>query len=152
MCPLDAAFRGWRVGTDDVDVEVLHCTTKLCVADSCDGFLGVHTEGRCLVAVERHWLAIASEVALTRGEVVERRLRACESKLQKLAGRVIDEDKQRAAWASIFEPVMVAAIDLDELAEAVPSGAWWLRPSASLCACPTSRRLSSKRAASRPTR
>ena len=33
VSPLDAAFRGWRVGTDDVDVELLHGAAELRVAD-----------------------------------------------------------------------------------------------------------------------
>ena len=38
--------------------------------------------------------------------------------LHQPAGRVVDEDEQRARRAAVFEPGVVAAIDLDELAQA----------------------------------
>jgi hypothetical protein len=54
-----------------------------------------------------------------RGEVVERRLGLDEAEPLGAAGGVVDADEERARRAAILEPSVLAAVDLDELAEAV---------------------------------
>src|SRR5947208_3306771 len=59
-----------------------------------------------------------------RGEaaiVVRRGLGVREAGLHEAAGGVVDVDQQRAARATVLEPGVLAAIDLDELAEAGPT-------------------------------
>lgn len=53
-------------------------------------------------------------------EVVEGRLRGHESELHEPPGRIVHVDEQRAPRAAPLEPLVIAAVDLDELAEAVP--------------------------------
>jgi hypothetical protein len=59
-----------------------------------------------LVTIERHRLTVLLEVATGRLEVVERRFRR-KAQLLQAARRVIDVDQQRAAWAALFEPLVV---------------------------------------------
>jgi len=59
-----------------------------------------------------------AEVGGRGGEVVERRFGAREVQLHQAAGRVVDVHQQRAARATVLEPLVVAAIDLHQLAEA----------------------------------
>ena len=40
-----------------------------------------------------------------------------EAQLHQPAGRIVDEDEQRARVRPILEPAMLAAVDLDELAQ-----------------------------------
>jgi len=44
-----------------------------------------------------------------------------EAELHEAAGGVVDADQQRAARATVLEPGVLAAIDLDELTEAGPA-------------------------------
>ncbi len=118
--PLDATLRLGRVRADDVDVELAEGAPELRHALGTVGrALGVHAEDAVLVAVERHRLPVALEVRDRRAEVVEGRLGLHEPQLHELARRVIDVDEQRAPRSARFEPLVVAAIDLDELAEAL---------------------------------
>jgi hypothetical protein len=51
-------------------------------------------------------------------KVVERRLRVAEQQLHETAGGVVHEHEQRATLAAVLEPLVVAAIDLNELTQA----------------------------------
>ncbi|CAB5291688.1 hypothetical protein IST455A_04270 [Burkholderia multivorans] len=64
------------------------------------------------------WLAVALEVRACRLEVAERRLGRGEVQLHQPAGRVVDVHQQRALRRPILEPRMLAAVDLDQLAQA----------------------------------
>ena len=54
-------------------------------------------------------------------EVAERRLRLAHAKRHQLAGRVVDVDQEHTTGSAVLEPVVVAAIDLHELAVAIPA-------------------------------
>jgi hypothetical protein len=83
------------------------------------GALGVDAEDAVLVAVERDRLPVALQVRDGGPEVVESRLGLDEAQLHQIARRVVDVDQQRAARPTAFEPRVVAAVDLDELAVAL---------------------------------
>src|SRR5690349_19801355 len=51
-------------------------------------------------------------------EVREGRLGRHEVQLHQLAGGVVDKYQQRARWRAVFEPRVVAAVDLDQFASA----------------------------------
>lgn len=117
MRPLDATLGLRRVGADDVDVELRQRAAELRVAP---GLLSAgidDAEDTRLVAVEGDRLAVSLEVGPRRGEIVEGRLRSHEAKLLEPARRIVHVDEQGATRAPVLEPVVVAAVDLDELAE-----------------------------------
>ena len=62
---------------------------------------------------------MALEIAPQSLEVRVCALASHEAELHQLTGRVIDEDQQRAGLATLLEPAMVAAIDLDQFAVAL---------------------------------
>src|SRR5829696_9113021 len=74
-------------------------------------------EYRMPVAVERDRAAMDLEVALQGLEVGEGTLRRHEAQLHEPAGRIVDEDEQRARVGAILEPAMLAAVDLHQLAQ-----------------------------------
>jgi hypothetical protein len=84
------------------------------------------------VAVECDRLPMASQIALGRGKVIERRLCASKPQFHELTRRVVHEHEQRASRSATFEPVVVATIDLHELADAITSSARRLWPPALL--------------------
>jgi hypothetical protein len=86
-----------------------------------------HPEDAVLVAVEGHRLAVAPQIRGGGREVAEGRFRAYEEQLHELAGGVIDVDQERAVGAAVLEPVVLATIDLDELAEGLPAKARLVR-------------------------
>src|ERR1700726_5232683 len=57
------------------------------------------------------------QMALQSLEIGKRALRWHKAKLHQSAGGVIDEHQKRAGRRPIFEPAMVRAVDLDQLAE-----------------------------------
>ncbi|MCY1301281.1 hypothetical protein D9M70_508840 [compost metagenome] len=61
---------------------------------------------------------MALNVGARGGEVRRRRLAGHKQQLHQPPGRVIDVDQQRARRRPVLEPAVVAAIDLDQLAEA----------------------------------
>ena len=87
-----------------------------------------------LVAVERHRLAVPAQVRGGRCEVVERGLGLDEAELHGAARRIIDVHEQRARRAAILEPRVLAAVDLDELADAVAAMARLVGPADPLAA------------------
>jgi hypothetical protein len=60
--------------------------------------------------------AMLSQVPVQRFKVRVRALAGHEAQLHQLAGGVVDEDQQRARLASLLEPAVIAAVDLDQLA------------------------------------
>ena len=72
---------------------------------------------RRLVAVQRNGLAIRFEI-LTHGlEVAEGGLRRGEVQDHQPARRIVDEYQQRAGGCAIFEPAMLATVDLNQFAQ-----------------------------------
>ncbi len=74
-----------------------------------------------LVAVEGHKASMFMRISLQRAEIAERALGRHELQMHQGAGRVVDEDEQGAGRSAILEPVMIRAIDLDQLAIAFPA-------------------------------
>src|SRR3989454_2837466 len=115
---LDPALRLRAVGAETVDVEVAEGAAELRESRATLGAIaGLDVKDAEPVAVERHGLAVALEVASGRVEVIERGLGVREAELHEAAGGVVDVDQQGAARATVLEPGVLAAIDLDELAE-----------------------------------
>ena len=125
---LDAALRRRRVGAQDVDVQAAEGSAELRDSSPALGLLLVDSEHRGLVAVQRHRLAVLLEVGAHRREVGERRLRLAEQQLHQGAGCVVDEHQQGAATGALLEPLVVAAVDLDELAATRPTAPGLLDP------------------------
>jgi hypothetical protein len=67
--------------------------------------------------VEGHRLAVPLEVALRGAEVVERGLDLGEAQLHQPTGGIVDVHQERADGPAVFEPGVLGAVDLDELAE-----------------------------------
>src|SRR5277367_3114905 len=72
-----------------------------------------------LVAVERDRLAPGLQVGARRIEISKGRLALDKLEVHQSAGRVIDEHQQGALRPAIFEPPMLAAIDLHQFADTV---------------------------------
>ena len=115
--PFHASLCLARVGAQDVDVELEEGASELSDGAAEIGRLARRPEDARLVAVERHRLAVPLEVGPRGLEVREGRFGRREVQLHQPPGRVVDEDEQCACRGSAFEPSVVAAVDLDELAE-----------------------------------
>src|SRR5262249_13888098 len=87
-----------------------------------------------LVAVESHRLAVADKVAASGLEIVEGRLGHDETQLHEFAGGVVDVDQEGTLGPAVLEPVVFAAVDLDQLAEAFPTIPRLVRSGSALCA------------------
>src|SRR5216110_2310559 len=119
---LDPALRLRAVGAETVDVEGAEGAAELREARATLGAIaGLDVKDAEPVAGERHGLAVTLEVAPGGVEVIERGLGVREAEPHEAAGGVVDVDQQRAARAAILEPGVLAAIELDELAEAGPT-------------------------------
>src|SRR3989454_1175418 len=119
---LDPALRLRAVGAETVDVEVAKGAAELRESGAALGAIaGLDMKDAEPIAVERHGLAVTLEVTPGRVEVIERGLGVRKAELHEAAGGVVDVDQQRAARATILEPSVLAAIELDELAEAGPT-------------------------------
>jgi hypothetical protein len=81
----------------------------------------VDPERGVLVGIECNRLAIGLQVLARRLEVVEGRLGWHELQVQEPARGVVDVDEQRALRPTTLKPPMLGAVDLDELAHAVPT-------------------------------
>jgi hypothetical protein len=78
----------------------------------------IYAENAGLVAVKRHWLAVAREI-LTRGFKISKcRLCTGEQNVHQSTGRIINLDQCGARRRSIFKPSVLAAINLYQLAHA----------------------------------
>ena len=71
------------------------------------------------VAVQGHWLAVTLYIRTGRTKIAERRLGFTHLELHQLAGRIIDVDQEHALGSAVFEPVVLTAVDLHELAGAI---------------------------------
>ena len=60
---------------------------------------------------------MARQIALHRLKIGKSALGLYESKRNQTAGRIIDEDDQHAARTAILKPVMLASINLNQLAK-----------------------------------
>jgi hypothetical protein len=65
---------------------------------------------------------MALQITLQSLEIGKRALRWDKAKLHQSAGGIVDEHQKRAGCRPIFEPAMVRAVDLDQLAKML--GCW----------------------------
>ena len=77
----------------------------------------VDPEDAMLVAVERDRLAPGLQIGAGGMEIGESRLALDKLQMHQPAGRVINEHQQGALRSTIFEPPMLAAIDLYQFAD-----------------------------------
>jgi hypothetical protein len=119
LCARSTRPFAWAgVGADDVDVERVECAAELGHAVAADGALMVDAENAVLVAVESDRLAPSLQIGPGRVKIGKGRLALDELKVHQPAGRIVDEDQQRALRPAILEPPMLAAVDLYQLADA----------------------------------
>src|SRR5271156_6418987 len=72
-----------------------------------------------LVAVECDWLAPSVQIGAGRVEISESRLALDELQMHQPAGRIVDKHQQGALRPAVFEPPVLAAVDLDQFANAL---------------------------------
>src|SRR3984893_2482381 len=117
MSPFHAALGLAGIGAQNLDVELRQSTAELGHAVSAGGILPRYPKDRMLVGIERNRLAMALQITLQSLEIGKRALGWDKAKLHQSAGGVIDEHQKRAGRRPIFEPAMVRAVDLDQLAK-----------------------------------
>jgi hypothetical protein len=117
--PLDAPLGLGTVGVEDVDVQLVQGAAELRETGAAGGTGLVDAEDRVLVAVEGHRLAVVLQVAASRVEVVEGRLRIDETQLHEPPGGVVHVDQERALRPAALEPGVLGAVDLHQFTEAV---------------------------------
>jgi hypothetical protein len=121
MCPLDTSFGRRRVRADALDVEFVEHAPELRVPGATRCGREIYAEDAGFVTVERQRLAMSLDILARRLEVTERRLGAGEQDMHQSAGGIVDIHQCGTSRRPILEPMMLAAIDLDELAEACTS-------------------------------
>src|ERR1700733_7998179 len=120
MRPFDTSFSRRRVGADAVNVQLEERPPELRMAVATGRRGLVYAENTRLVAVKCQRLAVLIDVP-TRGlEKSEGRLCTVEENLHQSAFSIVDKYQCRACGTAVFEPMMFAAIDLNELADARP--------------------------------
>ncbi len=77
-----------------------------------------------LVGIEGHWLAVRFDIFPGCVHVGEGTLALHHLEVHQFAGRIIDIDEQGALRPAFFEPPVLRAIDLDQLAATIPTIAW----------------------------
>ena len=134
--PFDPTFGLARAGAQDLDGEFGQRPAELGHALAALGVLLGHAEDGMPVAVEGNRAAMGLKIALEGLEVGKGTLRGHEPQLHELAGRIVDEDEQRAGVGTILEPAMLAAIDLDQLAQGLAAQPRLIKASALLAGEP----------------
>jgi len=115
---LHATLGFGAAGTEQVDVERAQGAAELREARSGLGPLaGLDMKDAQPIAVEGHRLAMSLEIATRGAEVVEGRLDGGKAELHEAARGVVDVDEQGAHRPAVFEPGVLGAVELDELAE-----------------------------------
>src|SRR3982751_3688480 len=117
--PLDPALRLARIGADNLDVERVERTAELGHAVAADCPLVIDAKDAVLVAIEGDRLAPALQIGPGRMEIRERRLALDELQMHQPARRIIDKHQQGALRPAILKPPMLAAVDLNQLADAL---------------------------------
>ena len=120
---LDVALGLAGVGAQDLDVELGQRPPKLGHALTRHRTGLGHPEHRVLAGIECHRTAMGGQIALQRLEVALGALAQHEPQLHQPADGIVDEHQQRAGFAPVLEPAVLAAVDLDQLAQRVPPGA-----------------------------
>src|ERR1700730_7343040 len=118
-CALDTAFCLRRVGAKNVDVEGVQRPSELGHAVALDCAGAIDPKDAMLVAVERDRFAMCLEIFPRRLEVVEGRFRLNKLQVHQAAGGVVNIDEQGGLRATVLEPPVLGAIDLNKLTQAI---------------------------------
>src|SRR5271166_687677 len=111
-----------------LDAQALGHAVELGLAVAAQSFFGVDAKDAMTIRVERQRRPIRQEMAAQRDEIGLRRLRRRHVQRGQTPRRVVDEHDQGAARRPALEPVVLAAVDLNELAEPWPPLAQQERP------------------------
>src|ERR1700746_948165 len=97
----------------------MQCSAKLGHAVTAKGAWMVDPEDAMLVAVERDRLAPGFQISAGRLEIGKGRLAFDKLQMHQTAGRIVNKHQQGALRPAVLEPVMLAAIDLHQFANAL---------------------------------
>src|SRR5271157_2940835 len=103
-----------------LDAQALGHAVELGLAVAAQSLFGVDAKDAMTIRVERQRRPIRQEMAAQRDEIGLRRLRRRHVQRGQTPRRVVDEHDQGAARRPALEPVVLAAVDLNELAEPWP--------------------------------
>src|ERR1041384_7259320 len=134
MRPLNAALRLARIGTDDINVERVERTPELGHAVAANRPLVIDAKDSVLVAVEGDRFAPGLQIGPGRMEIRERRLALDKPQMHQPARRIVDKHQQRALRPAILKPPMLAAVDLNQLADALAPRTGLMNPFQALLA------------------
>lgn len=104
----------------------MHRTAKLGIAVTTGCVFIVDSEDAGFVTVQCQWFAMFFQIAHGGLKIGEGRFRFHKSKLHQTARRIVDVDQCGTGGRRVLEPVMVAAINLDQFAAAGPAITWLL--------------------------
>jgi hypothetical protein len=121
---LDAALGGRRVGADDVNVELMQRPPELGHAVAAVRGGVADPEDGVLVGIEGDRAAMGCDVSVGLAQVIKGRLRGHERGVHELTGGIIDISQQGALRATVLEPPVLGAVDLDQFAPALAAIAW----------------------------
>ncbi len=123
MGAFDPALGLAGVGADALDVRLVQRPPELGATAAIPCRRVVDAEHAGLVAVEGGRLAMPLQVGARRDKVAEDRLAVGEMDRHDAAGGVVDIDQRRAGRHPVFKPTMVAAVNLNRLAQVVAAAA-----------------------------
>ncbi len=121
--PLYAALGSAAAGADGFDAQLQQRTLELGGYAVLDVVLG---EDAVVAAVQRQRHAVLRDVAAQHVQVALCRLGGVELRSQYPPRGVVDEGRQVTARAACLEPVVMAAVDLDQFAQALSTWARWM--------------------------
>jgi len=102
----------------------MQCTAKLGHAVTAQRAGLVDAEDAVLVTVERHRFAPGLQIGAGGMEIGESRLAFDKLEMHQPARRIVDKHQQRALWAAVLEPPVLAPVDLHQFADALAPVAW----------------------------
>src|SRR5918998_1721261 len=117
MRPLDPPLGLTGVGTDDLDVQLRQGAAELGHAIASGRLLLADPEDGMLVGVKGDRFAMRLQIAPEHLKVRKSAFRWHKAQRHQAAGGIVHEHQKRAGWAAILEPAVLAAIDLDQLAQ-----------------------------------
>src|SRR5690606_17730187 len=104
----------WGIGTDDLDIQILHGTSKLCQGVSPTRGAEIHSKNAVFIAVKGYWFAMLSEISLCCFTVAENTLILGKMQLLSFPTGIIDKYQQDTTFSSLFEPGTRGTIDLHQ--------------------------------------
>jgi hypothetical protein len=104
--PLHASLGLRSIGADDLDIQLLHGSSKLGQSVTGTGGGHIDPENAMFVAVESHRLAMLPEISFRCLGIAEKAFAFHKAQLEQFSGGIIDEHQQGTAFCSSFKPVM----------------------------------------------